>query len=501
MRRIALRADFNPSHPGETAMMFDLSRWLLSAFACLWLSSSIARADEPAWPYQFTVGERITYEVIIEVDTGDAVDTHTARPTLHVAGVQDTTGTLKISDTQVAFRSRTKENTFRRRIRVPRRPPFPTLRGFSEREVTVAADGTFVTEKGDSQLPYALGDVMRLLMPSHPGTGDETWTESAQTSIRITSQWPPRISPFRSNEVERLSATEEETWTVESATEKQVTLKRGYHLETSDQIEGEPRLAMQATGTLQLDPQTGWLIERQDDVKFTVRSENLTVKYPLEIRVRRLTEEERQELLAKKDAAAAARVAPLTDEERTQALVALESDNKTTVQQTLMKLYHKSPEEPDGELAAAIANWMQDDQDFVRMNAAKALVNWGTIEEVPLLIESLEDSFFAVPLAAQEALGRLGDERAVPPLVARVRELRSRAGAVQALKSIGAPAEQGVQQLLDDDEWTVRFEACKLLAEIGTEKSLPLLEDLAESDANGVVKRFAENAVKEIRGR
>lgn len=483
-------------------MKFDLSRLLLLfCLAGFWLSASLAHADEPAWPYQFTVGERITYEVVIEVDTGDAVDTHTVRPTLHVAGVQDANGTLKISDTQVAFRSKTKENTFRRRIRVPRRPPFPTLRGFSEREVTVAADGTLVTEKGESQLPYALGDVIHLLIPIHPAMGEETWTESAQTSISITSQWPPAISPFRTNEVERLSATEEETWTVESATEKQVTLQRTYHLETSDQIEGEPRLAMQATGTLQIDPRTGWLIERQDEVKFTVRSENLTVKYPLEIRVRRLSEEERQELLAKKDAAAAALVAPLTDEERTQALVALESENKTTVQQTLMKLHHKSPEEPDEELAAAIANWMQDDQDFVRMNAAKALVNWGTIEEVPLLIEALEDSFFAVPMAAEEALGRLGDERAVEPLVARVRELRTRAGAVQALKKIGAPAEQGVQQLLDDDEWTVRYEACKLLAEIGSEKSLPLLEKLAAQDENGVVKRFAENAVNEIRGR
>ncbi len=100
-----------------------------------------------------------------------------------------------------------------------------------------------------------------------------------------------------------------------------------------------------------------------------------------------------------------------------------------------------------------------------------------------------------------KALARLGDPKALPVLLERVKQLQSRNAASQALKSMGAKAEEGVISLLTDKEWTVRTEAANILKEIGSKKGLAALKTIASSDENGVVKITAASAIKEIEKR
>jgi HEAT repeat protein len=58
---------------------------------------------------------------------------------------------------------------------------------------------------------------------------------------------------------------------------------------------------------------------------------------------------------------------------------------------------------------------------------------------------------------------------------------------------MGPPAERAVLGALADASGDVRTEACRVLAEIGTEKSLPALEQLA-GDANPLVRQAAAKA-------
>ena len=85
-------------------------------------------------------------------------------------------------------------------------------------------------------------------------------------------------------------------------------------------------------------------------------------------------------------------------------------------------------------------------------------------------------------------------------LVASFNAFVDRHNAAKALEQIGAPAEKGLLPLLEEEDWVTRMEVCKLLEKIGTPESLPQLERAAE-DSNGLVKRFASQAIEAINKR
>ena len=123
--------------------------------------------------------------------------------------------------------------------------------------------------------------------------------------------------------------------------------------------------------------------------------------------------------------------------------------------------------------AAALTERLADlrEQPNVRHAAAQALGKIGDQAALPALVQAAEQAEFWVRYSAIEALGRLGDARAVPPLLQLLRQdAWMRPATVQALGSIAAvEAVPDLAAALDDSSDAVRAAAVEALLRIVVE--------------------------------
>ena len=135
---------------------------------------------------------------------------------------------------------------------------------------------------------------------------------------------------------------------------------------------------------------------------------------------------------------------------------------------------------------------------LVRWLAAEALGNLGDARAVEPLIAALKDSDSSVRQRAAEALGKLRDTRAVEPLITALKDRDSyvRQRAADALDKIGAPAIELFITALKDSDSDVRQRAAEALWQIGDARAVePLIAALKDSDS-GVRRRAAEALYK-----
>ena len=115
-------------------------------------------------------------------------------------------------------------------------------------------------------------------------------------------------------------------------------------------------------------------------------------------------------------------------------------------------------------------------------------------------IAALKDEDWAIRQEAAGLLGTFKDPRAVVPLVALLRDQdRSvREAAIEALRSIGAPAVEVVGACLTEPDLSVQESASAILASIADERVLiPLIKALRSG--NWIVRMQAVNALGRVR--
>ena len=131
--------------------------------------------------------------------------------------------------------------------------------------------------------------------------------------------------------------------------------------------------------------------------------------------------------------------------------------------------------------------------------------NFGVGDEVSLLIQALlEDKVSSVRAEAADALGEIGDIRAVEPLIQVLQEDEDytvRDHAVSALGEIGdaRAVEPLIQVLLEDEDYFVRGYAAEALGKIGDVRAVEALTQALE-DEDYFVQRKAELALEKIQG-
>jgi HEAT repeat protein len=149
---------------------------------------------------------------------------------------------------------------------------------------------------------------------------------------------------------------------------------------------------------------------------------------------------------------------------------------------------------------------LKDEQYWVRHEAAQALGELGDARAVEPLIAALKDEYPEVREGAAQALGKIG-EPAVEPLIAALKdEYREvREGVAQALGELGdaRAVEPLIAALKDEDSW-VRHVAAQGLVKIGEPAVEPLIAALKDEDswvrhvaAQGLVK-IGEPAVEPL---
>jgi len=154
----------------------------------------------------------------------------------------------------------------------------------------------------------------------------------------------------------------------------------------------------------------------------------------------------------------------------------------------------KAREDVEGLIRA-----LKDSNPYVRKEAAEALGKIGDERAVEPLIEALKDSYLAVRWKAAEALSKIG-ERAAGPLIEALKDSDEyvRMGAAGALGEIGdSRAVEPLIEALKDSNADVRSSAAIALGEIGDRRAVgPLIEAL--KDSNEFVREEAAEALGEI---
>ena len=176
-------------------------------------------------------------------------------------------------------------------------------------------------------------------------------------------------------------------------------------------------------------------------------------------------------------------VKPFKDEELPAAVADLKSGEFAKVSTTLRRLDEtRVNEQHQKEIAAALETLLDEGAVPTRASAATLLEKWATEDNIPALIEALEDEWKPVQSSAAAALGRLKAEQAAEPLAALLEDLSTRSAAAEALQKIGPAAETHVAVYLDNSDRSIRQSAAEILESIATAVSVPALIKALDDD-------------------
>jgi hypothetical protein len=162
------------------------------------------------------------------------------------------------------------------------------------------------------------------------------------------------------------------------------------------------------------------------------------------------------------------------------------------------RIQRAEPKQLRKDIAAALERLLHDPILHTRYLAADALSSWGTAENVPGLIGALKDNEDDVRHRAMATLASFKDERAARPVAALLATDGEHAGA--CLRRMGPVAEDAVLEVLATGKGPARLEAAKILAVIGTAKSIPALKTLAKAKDAGLAEA-ARQALEAIERR
>ncbi len=144
-----------------------------------------------------------------------------------------------------------------------------------------------------------------------------------------------------------------------------------------------------------------------------------------------------------------------------------------------------------------LINRLSDSNSGVSSSAAQALGKLGDKRAVRLLITRLSDSSSGVRSNAAQALGELGDKRAIEPLINRLSDsdLNIRSNAAQALEKLDTTKEQmvaGYVEALDSPDLFVRRDATEALGKLGNKRAIETLINKLSDSSSGVSSNAAE---------
>ena len=169
----------------------------------------------------------------------------------------------------------------------------------------------------------------------------------------------------------------------------------------------------------------------------------------------------------------------------------------------LERLATMKPNDQRAKVARKLVEIMQVNEKSLRWLAVAALGVWGSENEVPDLIKAIEHPDDAwTRKEALKVIGRFKDARSLPAVIRSFRESQTRGDAGQALREMGAMAEKDVLAIVNEPPDIqivfLKRDAIELLADIGTQKSVPVLRKVVASNDFHERARLVEPAKKAL---
>lgn len=459
--------------------------------------SSPPTAEPSRLRYGWKQGESYIYSVRIEIDAGDSSEVLSGNSTYDVSDATADGITLSHRGHLLPISQPRRGSPFSSGFRRPMTfDSWVGPRGIGGEEIRINTAGRIVRTSGDSQLPWVLGSLSHLVIEALPAENKPTWEVRVPCMIEFAADSGFPASRLMQPQTIKLSADEITRYEVAGSVSDQTEIRKHYELKTQELTGGEPRIEMSGEGTFRFDSVRGIPLNLNFALTLFVRSANAQVKLPMTITYRLIEGKELEERKSQPPP----KPKPLTEDELVSAIQEISSPNRAQRHLAASRLARAEPSEDRTKVVTALLPLLEDRDEWTRQYAANALVTWGTAESVPGLIKLLDDSAFHVRHAALDALGASRDARAAEPVVERVANSQDRSRALRALRALGPSAETAVRGLLQNAEWSVRLEGCRILKDVGGPDSVAALEQ-ALQDENPAVKQAADEALRTIANR
>ena len=389
-------------------------------------------------------------------------------------------------------------------------------------QVDVHGQVTNFTGKGS--LPYVLGSVAELVMEELDEFGDPEWGGESEGSLSIVKRersgfprpgfggfrrgFPSRFGRAEPKEkvVRTIPAIQRVSYRLGKETDGRVTIHKTYEFITTDD-DANPYFSTKGKSEIVFDKNAGQLVSVDYTANVVTNDEDGRTETPISVKVNQRDAAE----VARERAEAIARGQELRKQkelERTvpnpervdaelDALATLGRRPAWTVLQKLAPLA-VVPEKRDAVLNVA-RQYLNDSSDFTASAAAKILAKWATKDDVDELRTIMAERHHMYRDAEKEAIRKLLEFKDVRSFAAIIK-LTSDGSLRRDLKSMlinyGPKMEQSILNEFDGISDTfARMTLVEVLAEIGTEDSLPLLEGLTDQPH---VRTPAKRAIQAI---
>lgn len=412
---------------------------------------------------------------------------------------------------------------------MPYRPGYPaSLSSYSyglqneSRELIIDEQGEIARQAGDLALPIPLGQLMASLVQSLPTEATDGW-ETAKDVFVLDEPLlqgpgtaflnPPGGMNYSGYYPGRppqgvLAVRQKAKIKVKEVTPTTVTLQKTLSLDSRMLTGSEPRVSATGEGQIVLVRAGGLPKLVELECKSVIATENLSRRSVLSLRWQLLEGAERDKAIAPPPPQPGPET-KLTPEELAKLAEQLKSGDQAARQAAARELSGGRLGTPSSDLLAELASLTSDPDDAIRRAALTVLANHGTKQDVPLLIKALNDPDAGVRATIAKGLGRLKDPRAIEPLVNLLATGQSdqpyyrpagESAAAEALLRLGGSAEPAVLALLKEKNVETRIQACNILKQIGTKKSLGTLKDQTLNPSKELSEAAAE-ACRSIQAR
>ncbi len=315
-------------------------------------------------------------------------------------------------------------------------------------EVTINRHGELIAMKGQSELPYFLGELSMLPIEPLSRQDQASWTVAGEINIQSLEKRSglDAIAPFGEvrNDRQLRTATSNATYRLTTRDKNIASIEKTYELKMPVKSENSA-LELSGTGTWKFNSQIG--MPESMDLTYTVKLElgGALVSVPLKLTYKRLSDEEivRRKAVTDEFAEQArlhaeeARLEaerPLDKDTKRELLAKMRSDKNFDQMKALLQLGAKRPKDPDPEIVAQIKRLMSAGDRAVEGAAKRALKNWDSQYAMQEKLLSSYDSSGTV-----ESTGRKvsASTNLYPGMIIQVRD-RSRWRAAEVVEPLSS---------------------------------------------------------------
>ncbi len=385
---------------------------------------------------------------------------------------------------------------------------------------------------GRMNLPCLLGPIGTMILDPLPKPHEgKTWNREDTVSMVVSGpdledplcglrppgfpereQWQPWHGPFGPSgpRVKHQAVSRKAAFSAEEPKNGFVTIRKQVAIKTVERLQTSSRMELTGAGETIFDLKAGVPQKVSFSGKFVWRQNGQTAEVPVTFECERINEDRVAKAAPNKkkptpDADAGKGPTTSSDADRIESYLAdlrAEERDWTRCFAALQGLAIMRPTvSRRDEVSEVLDAYLLEKSFSARASALRAVRVWGTNRNLPSLVQLLKTGQSASERARiMDALTALRSPEAAEVLAERLRTSGDRTAAAKALRTIGPVAEDAVLRLLSDPGADVRAEACKVLGDIGSQKSIDALKPLT-ANGDAATQRSARAALEKLRTR